>query len=471
MLRKLRQKKTAKKIWIILAILVLPAFVFWGFGSAVRSQRGSIYAGKIFGKNITLLEYKDAQDAIKNQAIMQFGDNYSEIKKHLNLESRAWERLILLCEAKKRRINASDREVVELIESYPFFKGRNGQFDNRIYPEMLQYVFRTQPRIFEEHTRQNIILSKLYGELSRNITLTDQEIKEAYQKENEQISLYYIASVAANFTKEVSASEREIKDYFTKNSLQFKQPLSFNIEYITFDSEEKLNFALRRLSKNEDFVKFAKKLSLPLKETGLFSQVDSIPGIGWSPEVINLISRAKAGKILEPIHIDNFYYLIKIKERKEPHIPDFITIKEKVKDAFIKERSQELAQKKVEDCWRKLQDLYKVNPKRIDFDKTAGECGLKSDTTAPFKYGSYIEGIGVSDNFWMAAKDLKENDFSQVITMPSGFYIVKLKSRIPVDEKKFEAEKTEFSQRLLSVKKETYFLKFLEELKTKTKLF
>lgn len=470
MLKQLRRKKTQKKIWIITTLAVVVTFIFWGSGY-MRSKQEGTYAGRLFGKKITFLEYKGAQDAIKNQAIMQFGDNFSEVKKYLNVEAQAWERLILLYEAKKRKISTSDREVMELIESYPLFKGRNGQFDNQIYSQRLQYYFNTQPRIFEEQTRQNIILSRLYKDLTGKITLTDPEIKEAYQKENEQTSLYYIASLPADFTKEVSVSEGELKDYFTKNSLQFKQPLSFNIEYITFDSEEKIKNALRRLSKKEDFVKFAKKAGFALKETGLFSQVDSIPGIGWSPELINLISKAKAGEILAPINIDKFYYLIKIKERKEPFMPEFTTIKTKVKDAFIKERTKELAKKKIEDCGKKLEELYKVNPKRVDFDKTAKEFGLKSESTGAFKYGGYIEGIGTSDNFWMAAKDLKENEFSQIVTMPSGFYIVKLKSRIPVDEKKFEAEKTEFGQRLLSTKKQTNFLKFLEELKTKAQLF
>src|SRR3989338_8703679 len=127
MLKQLRDKKTAKKILIVLAIVIIPAFVFWGFSSALRSQRESNYAGKIFEKRITLLEFKDAIEAIRSQAIMQFGDKFSEIQKYLNLESQAWERLILLYAAKKRKITVGDQEVIDLIQKYPFFQ-RNGRF-------------------------------------------------------------------------------------------------------------------------------------------------------------------------------------------------------------------------------------------------------------------------------------------------------------------------------------------------------
>jgi hypothetical protein len=50
----------------------------------------------------------------------------------------------------------------------------------------------------------------------------------------------------------------------------------------------------------------------------------------------------------------------------------------------------------------------------------------------------------------------------------SGFYIIRLKSKIPIDEKKFTEEKEEFTKKLLVQKKEEYFTKYLEELKRKT---
>ena len=58
MLKKLRKKKTAKRIWVILTILILPAFVFWGFGSFMRSKEEITYAGKIFGKKVPFQEYR-----------------------------------------------------------------------------------------------------------------------------------------------------------------------------------------------------------------------------------------------------------------------------------------------------------------------------------------------------------------------------------------------------------------------------
>lgn len=459
MLKALRNKKTAKKIWIGLAIIIVPAFVLWGLGGAVRSRQESAYAGKIFGRNISILEYKDAVNAVRNSAIMQYGDKFSEAEKYLNLNSRAWERLILLSEAKKRKIKADDKEVIDLIESYPFFQ-RNSQFDNRIYSETLHYVFRTQPRIFEEQTRQNILIAKLYNQVTYKIRISDEEIKQEYRKSNEEISLNYIAAIPADFAKSITPTEQEIKGYYDKNSLEFKQPLSFNIDYLTADSEEKAKDVILCLNKEKDFSKIAKDMGLTIKETGLFSQTDPIPGIGWSQEVSNMISNLKVGQFTQPINADKNYFILKLKERKEAFIPSFEKIKDQVKETVIKERSTKLAKEKIDDC----------RHKSADFEACAKKSGLKSDSTKPFKFGSYIEGIGASDNFWTIGTGLKDAKFSDVINMPSGFFIIKVKERIPVDQKKFEKEKSEFVKGLLSQKKQEYFNKFTEELIKKAQL-
>lgn len=467
MLKKLRNKKIQKKIWIVLLIFILPAFVLWGLSSAVRSRRQESAAGKILNKKVSQLDFNDALEAVKNMAIIQFGDKFNEVYKALDLDNQAWERLILLDEAKKRRIHVSDKEVVELLESYPFFQ-RDGKFDDRVYSEMLQYVFRTQPRIFEEQTRQNIMLSKLFKEVTANLALNGSEIREEYRKANEQVSVYYIASNPAEFAKGIKPSDEELKAYFEKTKIQFKQPTSYNIEYMVIESEQKTKDAYDRLKKKPDFKSTATEMGLEAKETGFFGQTDPIPGIGWSPEILGLVSKLKAGEFTQPIHTEENYYILRLKEKKESFVPELKEIADKVKNACIKAESERIAREKIELCLKSLKEMQKSNPKSVDFNKAAKAIGLKSDSTTLFKYRSYIEGIGSSDELWIAASKLEGSDFSDVIQTPSGFYIVKIKQKEAIDGKEFEKQKESFSEELLQRKKQEYFSKFLEELKRKT---
>lgn len=473
MLRKLRNKKTAKKIWIVLAIVILPAFILWGSGS-IGEKSKNIYVGKAFGRNISFLEYKDAFDAVKNQAILQFGEKLPEIQKYLNLEEQAWERILLLHEAKRRRLKANDKEVIALVQSYPFLQNK-GRFDDQLYAQIVQYVFRTQPRIFEEQMRQNIIVRKLFDAISAGIGVTDEEIREEYNKFNEEVSLHYIASLPEELAKEISPSEDELNKYFSDNSLEFKQPLSFNLEYVVLNSEgqeekkikDAINNLVHYLRRGEDFSKLAQKQNLTLKETGLFTQTGPIPDIGWSQEILNLAGKAKPNEVLPPVYLEKNYYILKLKERKEPYVPDFETIKNKVKEAFTAGEARKAAKAKIEGCLAKLKELQKDNPKAIDFEKAAKDLSLKYGTTDFFKYGGYIEGIGASDNFFLQARSLKENEFTNLLETPAGFYIIKLKDKKSAEESKFSAEKAEFSQKLLEQKKGEYFLKYLRDLKAR----
>jgi len=472
MLRKLRHKKTAKWIFLILLILILPAFVFWGFGSYIRSKQETTLRGRIHGRDITDAEYLDALQAVREQAIMQFGDRLNEVSKYLNLEAMAAERILLLSEAQKQRIRALDREVVETIQSSPAFQ-MNGLFNNKYYLETLQYVFHVPARTFEEHTRQNIMITKLYRNITDKITVSEAEVKEEYRKANEEVSIYYISARITDFASGILTEEEELKKYFAQNRIQFKEPLSFNLQYLSVGKDgedentvrEKIKKILPQLKNSQDINKIAKKLGSDVKETGFFSLPGPVPGLGPSPQLAGFISKAKPKQYLPPLEIDKAYYLVRLKEKREAHIPEFQDIKDVVKEAFIREEAYRLGRAKIEACLEKLREWSKKNPRALDFEKAAREFNLKSSSTQPFKYGSYIEGIGGSDIFWIQAQDLKNDEFSAVVEVPSGFYIIKTKSKTPVDENKFEGEKKDFSQRLLAQKKQEAFAGFVKDLK------
>ncbi|MGA2775603.1 MAG: peptidylprolyl isomerase [Candidatus Omnitrophota bacterium] len=462
MLKVLRNKKTAKRIWIGLAIIIIPAFTLWGFGSAFRSREENAPVGKLFGRNISALEFKDALDAVRIQAVIQFGEKYSQMQQYLNFEAEAINRLILLHEAKIRKIRVSDKEVIEQIESYPFLMTR-GQFDVKNYNQTLEYGLHIQPRAFEEQVRQNMMLTKLYKQYTDGINLTDDQIREEYRKQNKKISVYYLAALPAEFSKEISPAENELIEYYKNDPAQFKERLSLNIEYVALDDLQKARDAAGLIKKNQGLEKIAQKYGVAIKETGFFSQNDPIPGLGWSPVMSEMVAKLKIGQYAEPMTMDNKYYFMRLKRRKEPNIPEFEKIKTKVKDSFIKEKNEGLAKEKIEDALK----LIKETAGKGDFNLIAKKTGLKTGSTDLFQLNSYIEGIGASDKLWLEADKLKPDAASGIINMPSGYYIIRLKQSIEPEAKRFAEEKDEFSLKLISQKKQEAFSKFLEGLKEK----
>lgn len=345
MLKILRNRKTAKKIWIGLAIIIIPAFTMWGFGGSSRDKKDSASVGKIAGKNVSSLELRDSLTAVRTMAIMQFGDRLGEIEQYLNFEGQAWERLALLYEAKKRHINASDKEVIDQIQNAAYFQNQ-GVFNNRIYQEALRYVLRVQPRTFEEQTRQNLILAKLYKEITKDLKLNDETIRQEYLKTNQELNIYYIASEFKEFSQSLKPSEQEIKDYYAQNKEMFKEPpvsdqparipeldqIHERVKGALIDQTAKEK-TLKRINecaeklKQKDFKSAAAACKLKSGETDYFKSNGTIPQLGvgrifWD-NAINLKDNQPSGVISNT----NGHYIIKLKSLKP--IDESVYLKEK----------------------------------------------------------------------------------------------------------------------------------------------
>ena len=460
MLKILRNKKTAKKVWIGLAIIIIPAFTLWGFGSSSRSREENAPAGKIFGKNVSSLEYKKALAATKTAAIMQFGDNFSKIEQYLNLEAQTWERLILLQEARKRKLNVSDQEVVDAIQKTPYFQ-RNSVFDNKTYMEILRYVFRLQPRTFEEQLRQNLILSKLYNQLTDGVKIEDSQIHQEWLKTNEELSIYYIASLFAEFAKKIKPDDKQISAYYDKNKDSFKEPLSMNLVYILTESDTESKKITDLINKKYDLEKISKELNLPKKETGLFKQYAPPAALKIPQETLNLVLNLKEGIPSPVVKIDKTYYAYALKEKKPGRIPELSEVKERIKEILASEESRKTAQDKIIECAEKL--------KNRPFNKVASASayGFKTGQTKFFKSTEQLDSLGPAQIFWETAKKLKQNQLSDIFSNTNGYYIIKLKALKPVDENKFAKEKKEFGDNMLNREKNKAFAKFVEEIKKK----
>ncbi|MCX7661351.1 MAG: SurA N-terminal domain-containing protein [Candidatus Omnitrophica bacterium] len=465
--KRFHRKETTKRIWIALGILILPAFLFWGIGQIFPSKKSSPkYIGKIANKNVSFEEYKKSIQGVKNLLLLQMPDR--ELLKSIKLEEQAWQRLILLQEAKKRKIKVNDEEVINFIKEINLFKNRTGQFDQQIYLRLLKSLFHTFPRDFEEGIRENLIISKLFSEATKDVEISEAEIKDEFRKLNEEIEIETIGILFSDLENQISPTEEELKDYFSKNNLNFKLDLSFNLEYVILDNEEKLKEFNEKFKNNKDFLQTAKELNLTIKQTGLFTQSEGIPGLGWIPQVFSQLLKAKEKELLSPLLIDEKYYLLRLKERKEPHIPNFEEIKERVKREFIKDKTRNLAEEKMKLA---LEKTKQSNLQEIKFQKLAEELSLNYNKLGPFKYGGYLEKIGSTNEFWRATKDLKENEISGLISLPSGIFLARLIKRSVFDENKFNQEKEKLKESILLEKKEDKFQKLLEGLKKHSQLY
>lgn len=525
MLRFLRKKENLKKIMWGLAILIIPAFVLWGSGSAIRSKGLPKYAGEIFGKKVSFRQYDATLRACRNQALLIYGDEFNKIARFLDLDKQTWERLILLYQAKKEKIKVSDEELIGFIKKLPFFQ-EDGVFSQKRYKTILNYVFRADPRDFEEQIREMLKVGKLKNKVIEKVELSDEEIEKAYKQENEKVKAFYVFVDPQKFKQEIHAGYEELQDYYQNHKMEFLKPEQVNVQYIAlyFDqapaeveiSEEEIqdyyqqhpeefsgkdgkenikpleevNTQIRekllqdkikqvledkiwQISESigedlESFEQAAKKNQLALKETGFFGPQQAIPEVGLSFEFLNTAFALKVGEISNIIETPKGYFIIRAKEKKESYVPPLDEIKQRVEEAVVHQKSQELAKTQGQKLLGQIKEL--MQKEELSFLKATEKLSLTVKETEEFTGSSYISGIGQSATFARAAFALGVGEVSELIAIPNGYCILSLQEIIPIEDEKFAQEKEEFTKKLLAKRQEMSFSIWLTKLKQRANL-
>ncbi len=539
MLNILRKRKNVKRIMAGLAILVIPAFVLWGVGSAVRARYNRSIAGKVFSRKISRDEFLKQYKAVYIQNQMIYGDNLSKIKDYLNLEGQTWQRIILLQEAKRRKIKVSNQEVINWIKKSPLFQ-RNGKFDLSSYETILKYYLGVSPREFENIVKDNLKIKKLIDEITDKVTVSDKEAWQQYLKENTSYKFSYILIKPSNYYPQVKFNDQELLDFYNHNKEEFKKPQSVDIVYLKIEAQsfkdkvkvtseeienyfqehkqefektqkqketqnqqgtennqssqpvtltaeikaqieeilknkkakemaENLAWEIRdKLDEDKSLQDVAKQYNLQLTETGYFSPLDPIPGIGWSYKITQTAFKLQPQEISEVIELGDTYFIIKVKDKKPPYIPEFKEVKQQVELKLKKKKADELAEKSAQKI---LSDILKLTKENKDVTEYLKQSSLNLKTTDIVTAKTYIPEIGPANQIIEHLVDFKKGEFyPQPIRVNTGYVIVRVDEIIPPDREKFEKVKEEFKEKLLKEKKNQKLENWFNQLKQRANL-
>lgn len=481
MLKLMRNKELKKKVIWFVSIIIIISFGFFGTAYLITDSVNSRGAGKIFGKKISHPDFEKAYNEARIQAILRYGENFENIKQYLDLKTQAWDRLILLHEAKKMRINVSNQEIIDTIAQYPFFQ-RNNQFDTLLYNDILRYVFRVSARDFEESTRDSIRITKIFDSITNDITVTNEEVLESFKVKNEKIKTSYAIFNPGSYLKDISVTDTEVSEYFNANKLDFIIPLSINAEYvfipftaeITEENKELLRqkaydlFALAQT--NNKFIDAAKKYEINLKTTGFFDVENPPLTLKWPLDILEKSLNLEMNIVSEPIETESGIYLVRIVEKKESYIPEFNEVTNKVKDALIRSKAMDIAKENANQAFKVVQEAYKNNAS-LSNQEILNLITKAPKTTPLFSRGEYIENVGVDPEFEKTAFSLSnDNRLSEIIKNQNGYYILLFEELIEASTEEFENQKETLTKELLNQTKISAFNQFLTQLRIKAEL-
>jgi len=233
MLSILRRNAGSWAIKIILSFIAL-TFIWWGVGT--YSERGRNVAATVGGEAITTNELAEAVAGLEKTYREVYGPAFTpEMAKALNLKKQAMDSLvqrkILLVEAAKMGLSATDEEVQREIAAVPAFQ-QNGQFRDDLYRSVLSYN-RVTPAEFEASKRVEISLKKVEGLFAAGALIPETEAKELFLVASRKVRLLVVTADPAK-AKADAPTEGEILAKYEQAKERFRTPARVKLAVAAF---------------------------------------------------------------------------------------------------------------------------------------------------------------------------------------------------------------------------------------------
>jgi peptidyl-prolyl cis-trans isomerase D len=224
--------------WAVRTVLILLAivFAFWGIGSGFFSQVHPI--GSVNGHKILAVEVDREAEQMRRQLQNAYGANAAMVLKGINLRREALDRIIeqrlVLAEAARLGLKINDEELQQAISTTPAFQ-LDGHFDLATYQDVLR-ANNLVPNEFEERSRDEMLAQTLEQMIGQSVRVSESEARDLFDQQNEKLSMAYIEIPYAQFAAGIHPSERELADYYKRNSDEFRELESARAAFIRYDS-------------------------------------------------------------------------------------------------------------------------------------------------------------------------------------------------------------------------------------------
>ncbi len=518
MLSILRKHAASTIIKIILALIII-VFVFWGFEGFRADQSGRVAA--VNGQAITIDQYRETYNNLLDRYRQQFGGQLNdELIEMFQLRQQALDLLInqKLMEMEAQRLNfrVSDEALADHIRNIEAFQS-DGIFDSRRYQDILRRI-RTTPEQFEEQQRQALLIQKLQDFIVESVKVSDDEVMEffkwnntlinikytlfdplkyevevadeetlrSYFEENQEVfrtrpmrKVRFVQIQPGDYVQEIEVSEWEIRQYYDDNLDEFIAQGAVSFDEVEDQIKNELmksraEVFAREVAENvhddsfltDDLVRVAQRHGVEVRTTDFFTDT--------GPLDENIEERRKFGEIafslfdteVSEIHrLSDGYYIMQLMDIKESRIPSFEEIEEKVKENWIFDKQNEMAQKDATKFLEALRGGMSMEDISEDFNVVVSESDF-------FGRNQPIPGLGNEPGISMAAFELSEEKKypETILRGEKGYYVIAFQERKEPSTQNFEQEKEYIRQRMLIQKQTRTFEDWIAQIRHNSKI-
>ncbi len=522
MFRKLiASKKLRQRVAFIIFIFLVAPFAIYG----VSSRRLSKPAGIIFGKAISAENFQSERAWVMRQLRSQFGEASDSLNQlGAFVDQTVWDRLMLVQEAKRERIHVSDSELAKLIRDIPGLQD-NGRFDTERYRRFMVAIG-TSPQEFERHIRQDLAIERLVNKVKASVAITDEEVRAAYDKANEQLTASVIFFDPKTFMQEASggiteealraAYDAHPEYYRTKEKITFdyagagqenvaakteideKALEAFYQDHLddwpkNDDKKPKplaeIRETVRQQAMDEDKRKRLTNLALDIQDDldakKPFDEIVSSrqltvknigpinPGDVWAngepePAILQAAAQLQEGETSNLVKTDNGIAIIRLTKRIASYVPPFEEVREQVRERLVNEHARGLAKTKAAAVYEQLKSKLSSGAGYEESLKSIG--GAASPSSWTFTRTGAIGPLGAEPKANQTAFETADGSITDVIETATGFAILRPEKRIAADPAKFAEAEAKTREETISKRQSDQTTDWLVGVRSRAKL-
>ncbi len=248
--------KIREKSGVAVGLIALAMIVFMVLGDLLgpnsRLFGNNNVVGEIAGKEITIEEFDQVLEGIKNNYASQSGKQPNE-NEMVSLREQAWNQLVVKVAYQKELdrlgISVSDEELIDMVQGnniHPaikqaFTNPQTQQFDRAMVKNYLRdQLPKAAPEqqaawtSFESNLGPERALTKYNNLIKLSNYVTTAEAKQYLEEQNAKASLKYLLVPFSSISDStIKVSDDQLQAYFNKNKEKYKVEEGRSIEYIT----------------------------------------------------------------------------------------------------------------------------------------------------------------------------------------------------------------------------------------------
>lgn len=459
----------------ILFVLISLSFVVF-YNIPQLSELRSGHLGKIDDRDLSVEQFRIAQQSAVLSYLLRTGQDLSSGSRSEVLNQLAWQRLLLLAEARRLQINVTDEQIVTFIRDLPFLQ-KEGKYDPAAYTQFTATFLQSRglnTARFEQIMREELLMESVRETILSPVQIAPGEIDQMLNFLLGTMKVNLIRLKSTSYTSEVKVDPAQVEKEYQANpqSPAYRTPEKRRVAFVSFPlspdqlklkdkpreealravGEKATEFAVAVLEKSETqpdaFTALSQSRGLTTTTTNPFAMGEAPAQYPPSPAFNRAAFQLNAdAPSSDAIETTQGFVVMRLVES----IPSSLRPLEEVRpfiEANLRARgAQELTQKRGEETAVLLRTAL-AGGKALPV--AAKELKLTVESPAPFSPMQAPANLTDAEEIMGQTRTLPIGQLSRFIATPEGGLLIHLESRTAADKAAAEPLRARVRVQMLS---------------------